>query len=170
MRKEQPFILNHTSCVRMIKETYLLCMDSYFMTGYRMMQLKRKNSKFSADKTSLFICECTSSHSSKWRKEQPFLLNHTSTVRMLTKYESNLHTDHKWMHAQVHTAASGEKSNQSFLTTCTSCVGVLTKYGSNLLAEHKWMHKFTQQQVEKEELFNLNHTSCVSMLTKYEST
>jgi len=26
------------------------------------------------------------------------ILNHTSCVRMLTKYENNLHTEPKWMH------------------------------------------------------------------------
>ena len=32
----------------------------------------------------------TSTHSSKWRREQTFILNHTSCFRMLCKYESNL--------------------------------------------------------------------------------
>ena len=68
-RKYQPYILNHTSCVRMLSKyeiTYILS------TG-----------------------ECMSSHSSKWRQEQSFTLNQTSRVRMLTKYESNLHPEHK---------------------------------------------------------------------------
>ena len=48
-------------------------------------------------------------HRSKWRKEQPFILNHTSRVRMLTKCERNLPAE--YVNAQVHTAASGEKKN-----------------------------------------------------------
>ena len=63
----------------------------------------------------LSTSECTSSHSSKWRKEQPFI-NLTSCVKMLTKYESNLHTEYMQVNAQVHTAASGEKSNHSLIT------------------------------------------------------
>ena len=38
------------------------------------------------------------------------------------------------MNAQVHTAASGEKSNHSFLIT--HLVRMLTKYERNLHAEH----------------------------------
>ena len=38
--------------------------------------------------------ECISSHS-KWRKEQPSILNRRSRVRMLSKEESNLPTEHK---------------------------------------------------------------------------
>ena len=65
-RKEQPFILNHTSCVRMV-------------------------SKYNMKVTySLSASECMSSHSSKWRKEQPYILNRRSCARMLSKEESNL--------------------------------------------------------------------------------
>ena len=42
----------------------------------------------------LSTSECTSLHSSKWRKE-PFILNHTSCIRMLTIYESNLPPEKK---------------------------------------------------------------------------
>ena len=56
----------------------------------------------------LSTSECTGSHSSKWRKKQPFILNHTSFVR-------NLHAEPQ-VNAQVHTA-SGEKSNHSRLIT-----------------------------------------------------
>ena len=43
---------------------------------------------------SLSTSECMSSHS-KWKKEQPFILNRRSCVRMLSKEESNLPTEHK---------------------------------------------------------------------------
>ena len=46
----------------------------------------------------LSTSECMSSYSSKWRKEQSIIFNHTSCVRMLTKYQSNLQTEYKWMH------------------------------------------------------------------------
>jgi len=46
----------------------------------------------------LSTSECTSSHSSKWRKKQPFILNRTSCVRMSTEYKNNLLPEHKWMH------------------------------------------------------------------------
>ena len=39
----------------------------------------------------LSTSECMSSHSNKWREEQPFILNHTSFIRMLTKYENGLY-------------------------------------------------------------------------------
>ena len=35
----------------------------------------------------LSTSEWMSSHSSKWRKYQPYILNHTYCVRMLSKYE-----------------------------------------------------------------------------------
>ena len=43
----------------------------------------------------LSTSECISSHSSKWRKEQPYILNRRSCVRMLSKEESNLLAEHK---------------------------------------------------------------------------
>ena len=56
-----------------------------------------------------------SSHSSKWKKEQPFILNRTSCVRMLTKCESNLPAEHKFTQLEVE-VASGEKKNYSLIT------------------------------------------------------
>ena len=82
--------------------------------------------------------ECTSSHSSKWRKEQSFILSHTSSVRMLYKYESNLPPEHKIMHK--FTQQQVEK--RTFLIT--QLVRMLTKYESNLPSKHKRLHKFTQ--------------------------
>ena len=49
----------------------------------------------------------------KWRKEQPFILNHTSHVQPNMKVTYLL----SQVNAQVHTAASGEKTNHSFLIT-----------------------------------------------------
>ena len=69
------------------------------------------------------------SHSSKYRKVQPFILNHTFCVRMLTKYEGNLPTEHKWMHKV--TQQEVEKK-QPFVLNHTSCVRMLIKYESNL--------------------------------------
>ena len=43
----------------------------------------------------LSTIECMRSHSSKWREEHPFILNHTSCIRVLIKYESNLHPEDK---------------------------------------------------------------------------
>ena len=43
----------------------------------------------------LSTSECMSSHSNKWRKEQPYILNRRSCVRMLSKEESNLQAEHK---------------------------------------------------------------------------
>ena len=65
---------------------------------------------------------------------------------MLTKYESNLPAEHKWMHKFTQQQVEIE---QQFILNRTSCVRMLTKYESNLPPEHKWMHKFTQQQEEK---------------------
>ena len=110
-RKEQPFIFNHTSCVRMVskynmKVTYRLstseCMSSHSSKW-------RKEQPFILNHTScvgecyqkrkvtyrLSTSECMSSHSGKWRKEQPCILNRRSCVRMLSKEESNLPTEHK---------------------------------------------------------------------------
>ena len=124
-KKEQPFIPNHTSCVRM---------------------LSKNKSNFNY---LLSTSECTSSHSSKWRKERPFILNPTFCVSMLSKYKSNFNyllstsectssqsskwrkeqpfilsktinmtvTHHLITNAQVNTTASGEKRNRSFLIT-----------------------------------------------------
>ena len=38
------------------------------------------------------------STSSKSRKGQPFILNHTSYAQILAKCESNAPPEHKWMH------------------------------------------------------------------------
>ena len=43
----------------------------------------------------LSTSECISLHSSKWRKEQPYILNCRLCVRMLSKEESNLLAEHK---------------------------------------------------------------------------
>ena len=112
--------------------------------------------------------ECTSSHSSKWRKEQSFIVNHMSCVRLLTKYESNLPPEHKCMNAQVHTAASGEKRKDSFFIPylvfeCEPNMKVTYQLSTSECTSsqsRKW---------RKEQSFILNHKCCVRMLTKHES-
>ena len=81
VEKEQPFILNNLSCVRMLKVTYPLSTS-----------------------------ECISTHRSKQWKEKSIILNHTSCVRILTKYWSNLQAEHKWMQEYTCRAASGERA------------------------------------------------------------
>ena len=77
---------------------------------------------------------------------------------MSTKDESNLPTEHKWMHK--FTQQQVEK-RANILTDHTSCVRMLTLYESNLQAKHKQMHKFTQQQVEKREIIDTElHILC----------
>jgi len=150
-RKEQLFILNHTSNDRILtKETHRLS---------RSESTSSQSSKWRKEQPFIFTCihivskceplmkatywlstiECTSSHRSSWRKEQPLILNHTSNPRILTKKSYCLSTS-EYTSSQ---AASGEKINHSFF------VRMLTKYESNLPPEHKWSHKFTQQQMEK---------------------
>ena len=104
----------------------------------------------------LSTSECTSSHSSKWRKEQPFILNHTPHVRTNMKVTYLL----SQVNAQVHTAPSGEKSNHSFLIThlvfnCKPNMKVTYNLNTNeCTSRHssKW---------RKEQLFIVNHTSHV---------
>ena len=67
----------------------------------------------------LITSECMSSNSSKWRKEQPYILNNTSCVRISTKYQPNMKvTGWAQVNAWVHTAESGKnKSNHTLLIT-----------------------------------------------------
>ena len=110
-RKEQPFLITHH--VRMITKnessTHLLH-EHKWMYKFTQQQVKKSNHSFLITqivlecepniKVTYFLStsECMSSRSSKWRKEQSFILNHASCVRMWTKYESNLLPEHKWMH------------------------------------------------------------------------
>ena len=62
--------------------------------------------------------EHTSSHSSKWRKEQFFILNHITVfyVKMLAKYESITHSLSTSECIRSH-SSKWRKSNHSFLLT-----------------------------------------------------
>ena len=70
----------------------------------------------------LSTCKCTSSRMQQQvEKEQPFIVNHTSCVRMFTKYENDLHTN-KWMHKfaqqQVEKRATNSYSYSHILWKC----------------------------------------------------
>ena len=69
-KSNHSYLITHSSCIRML-------------------------TKYERVTYNLSTSECMSSHSSKWREEQPLILNHTSCVRMLTKYESNLQAEYK---------------------------------------------------------------------------
>ena len=113
-REEQSFIPNHTSCVKMLSKY-----ESSLPPAWEQINAKvNSHSKWREEQSFILInthlvlecdqnmkvtyhlstSECTSSHSSKWREELSFILNHPSCVRMLTKHESNLPSEHKWMH------------------------------------------------------------------------
>ena len=121
-------ILNHTSYVRMLAIAYRL-------------------------RTS----ESMSSHSIKWRKEQPLIFNNTSCVRMLTKHVTYSLSTSEW----VHIAASGEKSNHCFLIT-SFCVRMLVKLT-------RWAQVNAQVNSHsskwwKEQSFIVTYTPCVSQI------
>ena len=97
----------------------------------------------------LSTSECMSSHSTKWREEQAFIYNHTSCVRMLTKYENNVLAAWTKGNAEVNSHSRKWREEQAFIINHTSCIRTLTKYESNLPSEYKWMHEFTQHQVER---------------------
>ena len=98
----------------------------------------------------LSTMECMSSHSSKWRKEQPFVQIHISFNRMLTKYESNLQSQQKWMHEFTQQQVEKKKTDLFLITHLV----LESKYESNLQTEYKWIQEFTQQQVEKRSIIN----------------
>ena len=101
------------------------------------------------------------STSSKSRKGQPFILNHTSYAQILTIVTHLLSTSEC-----TSSHSSKWRKEQPFIPNHTSCVRMLTKYESNLPTEHKWMHKFTQQtKWRKEQLFIF---TCICTWTKYE--
>ena len=168
-RKEQSFIFNHTYCVR-ISTKY----DGNWHTEHKWMHEftqqyldKSSHSFIHLDKSShsflithlvfnyqpniklthiLSTSECISSHSSKWRKEQPFILIADLVLECYTKrkvaYSLNT-SDCMSSHS------SKWREEQSYILNRRSCVRMLTKYKSNLPTEYKWMYEFTQQQVEK---------------------
>ena len=63
----------------------------------------------------LSISECMSSHSRKWRKEQPYILNPTFVLEGYPnmKVTYNLSTSE----CMIHTAVSGENRNHIFVIT-----------------------------------------------------
>ena len=106
----------------------------------------------------LSTSECTSLHNSKWRKEQPFILNHTSCVRMLSKYENKLPAEDKWMHQL--TQQQVEKKH-SFLIT-----HLVFKCQPNMKVTYQlntidWTNSHSRKW-RKEQPFICNHTSCVT--------
>ena len=81
----------------------------------------------------LSTSECMSSHSSKWREEESFILNHTTFVRMLTKYETYRLSTSEYM--SLH--SSKWREEHSFILNHTSCDKKLTKHENNLRPEYK---------------------------------
>ena len=117
----------------------------------------------------LSTSECVSSHSSKWREEQPFIL----ITHLVLECSPNMKVTHflstsECMSSCTHAAASGEKSNHSFLIT-----HIVLKYKPNmkvtyLLSTSECMSSHSSKWRE-EQPFILDHTYCVEIQTKYES-